>query len=454
MQTTGLRLDQAPPLGVPATFFLTAPLAIVAADFLLIAKGPGVLVTGYAPPTLLLAHLGTLGFLAMVMLGAFYQMAPVVASAPIPRIRVAHLVHLLLLVGLLLLALRLLGLIEIGLQYAFYCAWTALVIFLAQVAPAMLRAQAANETVLGMRLALIGLFLTITLGAAMAHVFNGSVWLGPRGLWLQVHLGAGLLGWVGVLLVSISWQVIPMFYLAEPPGRSARRWNLILIVIGVGAPLLVLLAERIGLLADAGLSPGQLAGFAALPAVIAVWIVHPIQTGRSLLGRKRRRVDASMHFWIAGLSIAPLVALAAAAAHFLTEPPFSSSTSLAIGMRLQVMFVWLAVWGWAGLIVHGMLTRIVPFLVWFHRYSHRVGLEPTPSVQSLLRNRWSQLNLLLHLASLLLGLIAIWTRNETATFLTGLLLAATGLSLALALSYVMKPTRFISSPRNRVKSAT
>ena len=46
--------------------------------------------TSWAPTSLALAHLGTLGMLGMVMLGALYQMTPVVAGSPVPRIRVTQ----------------------------------------------------------------------------------------------------------------------------------------------------------------------------------------------------------------------------------------------------------------------------------------------------------------------------------------------------------------------------
>ena len=438
MQTDGLSLDQAPPLSIPATFFLTAPLAILGAGALLLSQGPTLLITGYLPLTLLLAHLGTIGLLAMVMIGALYQMAPVVASAPIPQVRLAHLVHGLILSGLILIALCQFGCVNLELIYGFYLIWTGIMLFLAQFALSGLRKKSDNETVRGMRLALISLFVVATLGSAMAHVFTGSSWLGSRSLWLQVHLGIGLLGWVGGLLVSVSWQVVPMFYLTEPVSRRSMRWTLKLLLIGLVLPFLVLVAEKAGYRGSGWLSPVNLAAFSALPAVIAVWCLHPIQTMRRLRSRRRKRVDSSIYFWFSGLSMALLTACAAVLTHLMTEPQFLSGTYLKSGLRMELIYVWLAVWGWAGLILHGMLTRIVPFLVWFHRFSPLVGLQPTPSIRALLPDRWTRINLGLHLASVLAGLIAIWTRDDVATRITGLLLIATALSLLLLLLHVLR----------------
>ena len=117
----------------------------------------------------------------------------------------------------------------------------------------------------------------------------------------------------------------------------------------------------------------------------------------------------------------------AAAVLFLPEP------------RWQVLFGWVAIWGWAGLIMHGMLGRIVPFLVWFHRYSARVGLEPTPSMRSLLSQQRIKTGFVLHLSSVVLGAIAILAQADWLARLTGLLLVATAISLASMLIDVLRP---------------
>ena len=71
-----------------------------------------------------------------------------------------------------------------------------------------------------------------------------------------------------------------------------------------------------------------------------------------------------------------------------------------------------AIWGWAGLIVHGMLHRIVPFLAWFHELSPLVGKTAVPSARGLLPDARTRLGLGLHLASLLAGSAAILTRRD------------------------------------------
>ena len=147
---------------------------------------------------------------------------------------------------------------------------------------------------------------------------------------------------------------------------------------------------------------------------------------RNISRRKRKRRDASLLFWKAGLISALLLIPLSLAAVLLPDP------------RWQVLFGWMAIWGWAAMIMHGMLSRIVPFLVWFHRYSARVGLEPVPSMRSLLPQRRIQIGFALHLSSVVMGVGAILVQVDILAQLTGLVLVATAISLGNMLIHVLK----------------
>ena len=241
---------------------------------------------------------------------------------------------------------------------------------------------------------------------------------------MQVHLTLALLGWVGGLIMAVSWQVIPMFYLAANVSRSTMRWWLGLLSLG----LIFSLAAMFTVKGAVGvLSPAQLAGCAALPAALVIWILHPIQVLRNISQRKRKRSDASLLFWKTGLCTSLILLPLATAALSLPDP------------RWQILFAWLAIWGWAAMIMHGMLSRIVPFLTWFHRYSARVGFEPTPSMRSLLPQQRIKIGFILHFSSVLVGIFAIFAQVDWLARLTGLILIATAVSLMSMLIHVTVP---------------
>ena len=151
----------------------------------------------------------------------------------------------------------------------------------------------------------------------------------------------------------------------------------------------------------------------AAPAALAVLAMNPALVARSVARRRRRRADPSLDFLRVGLAGAALV-LALAVATLVSDAP-----------RLAPALGFVAVWGWAGMIAHGMLVRIVPFLVWFHRFSPLAGHVPVPSMRALLPDRRVRVAFALHVG-------AVVATTTGALLEVGPLVRLGGASLALA----------------------
>jgi hypothetical protein len=172
-----------------------------------------------------------------------------------------------------------------------------------------------------------------------------------------------------------------------------------------------------GVLGEGDALAARLAALAALPAIVAVWAIHPLVSLRSLRARRRRRPDPSLLFWHAALWVAPVCGAVSVVAHAAADP------------RWGVLLGWLALCGWAGMIVHGMLARIVPFLVWLHRFAPRAGEPGVPSARALLPDVWTRAGFLLHAATLCVGAAAIALRSDPLARAAGMGLLVTGLVL-------------------------
>jgi hypothetical protein len=399
VNTAGLSLDQAPPLAVPAGFFIFAPLSLISAGILMAKAGSTLFTTGWMPATQALTHLGTLGLLGSCMLGALYQMCPVVAGVNVPATRLAHVVQLAWGIGIVALVAGLSG--AASLPLAIKSLSVALALFLGPIVWALARAR-AGRTVTGMRLAVLALLGVAGLGLVLA----ARVPL-DRMVVLRLHLVLGLGGWVGGLLSAVSWEVVPMFYLASTVGQRSRRLVVVLLAAGLLLPWW-------------GLAVGSsdLVALGAAPLVVAVWLVHPLLTLVSIRRRRRRRSDPSMRAWQSAMIAAMICGVLAWPAHAWSDP------------RAALLFGWVAIVGWAGLAVHGMLGRILPFLVWFHRFSHRAGLEPVPSMKDLLPDWLLAGGLWLHGTVLLVGCTAVLSGSDLLARLTGTTLILTGLWMA------------------------
>jgi cbb3-type cytochrome oxidase subunit 1 len=411
----GLSTEQAPPLSIPASFFATAPVWVVAAGgWLAVSDMP--MSARFLPATIVATHFLTLGFLGFVMIGALYQMIPVVAGRKVPRPRLAHAVHAGAVAGLgaLLHGLYTSNPTAIWLSAALL--GSALWVFVVQVLIALVRAPTRSDTVRGMRAAVGGLIVVMAFGGGLAagRVIPIPTVANP-GAWLGAHVALGVVVWVGGLITAVSYQVIPMFYLTADIPSWARKTTLAGLGVTIVAPTVAVFA---------GATAVETAVSGALGAA-CVWLLHPIVAMHALVHRRRKRVDPSIRFWMVGLACGPFVLVAAALAFTLDHP------------RWPVLFGWLALWGWAGTIVHGMLGRIVPFLVWFHRFSPRVGAERVPSMRELLPDRRQHVALGLHLLALGLGTGAAGTGDATLATAAGLAVAATGVALGANLAHVL-----------------
>ncbi|MFT7520039.1 MAG: hypothetical protein ACI9MC_002183, partial [Kiritimatiellia bacterium] len=302
---------------------------------------------------------------------------------------------------------------------------TGFLLFMAPVLWALLRAPTKNDTVSGMRLAVLGALTVATLGVIMATGYATNHFVGDRSLLIGVHLGLGLLVWVGGLLSAVSYQILPMFYLAPRPPKHAPatlRWMLI--------SSLILLVCVAALHPWSALSTRWMLLIAMTPGAVAVWGLHPVISLRSLWRRRRPKSDGSLRYWQTSMAIAPTLLPLGLMALFASDPSW------------VLLFGWVALWGWAGTVIRGMLCRIVPFLVWFHRFAHLAGKVPIPSTKSLLPESRIRVGYVLHLLVLALGVLAIGTGWAPLGHGTGaaLLLAGLWLMFELSTALIRRPT--------------
>lgn len=398
LNTAGLSLQQAPPIGVPYAFFLTAPWFAAAAGVALVWFGPDLLLTRWAPATLAVTHLLALGFLCLVIVGALFQLLPVLAGAPVPGvIWVSALVYLLLAGGVPLLVagfltsstdLQLLALPLLG---------GAVLVLLVALVLALRRAQGATETLRAIELSAGGLLVTAALGMTIVLALNARVGLFSLPGWVDLHLSWALLGWAGILLLGMGFQLVPLFHVTPPyPGWFRRNAPAIL--------FLSLLGMTAGHIVGAGLL--HAAGVAVALLVLGVFAVLTLR----LQAQRRRPVwDPTLSFWWLGMAC-----LLGACAAWLLDAP---------GPLVGV----LALAGAGVAVPSGVLYKVVPFLAWFHLQAAQVERSrfdvAVPHMRSWVSDRLAYAHFLFHAAALTL-MLAVWAGWEFTARPAGLLFAA------------------------------
>jgi hypothetical protein len=387
-QMASLSLDQAPPIGVPLRFFITAPLFAVAAALLLLWQGPEIFSSRWNPAMLGVTHMLTLGYMGMIMQGAILQMLPVVAGTPVRRpVLMAAIIHTLGVIGIILLCCGLILGAPLLLQIALPILGAALFLFAALVVITLRRALPQNMTARTMRLAALMLAATVLLGLVLLSNHAFGWWLQARETLANLHLSWGLLGWVGLLVAGVAYQVVPMFQLTPAYPVQLTRWL---------APVLFLLLL---LLAAANHAPALRLVLEVLLA--AGFALFALTTLRLQTRRRRKLPDVSLDFWRGSMSSLLLAIALWLAAQIVPAIHDMHGYGLLLGM--------LMIAGFAMSVINGMLYKIVPFLVWFHLQSSR-GLTSShaiPNVREILPEARSRRQMRLHFAALCALLAAV-----------------------------------------------
>ncbi len=403
-QNSGLSLDQAPPISVVLRFFLAGSLWGIVAGIWLLAQGATALDPS-APQALILTHMLTLGVMLSFMLGALFQMLPVLAGIALkdpvqlairsqypilfgtilllvafadPSTPLFALALLLLGIGILPVALRMLG--------------------------RLYRITDHSPSSRGMGFSLYNLLLLVLIGAWMAGMLGGWINRGDLLALRNLHAGLGLLGWIALLIVSVSFQVIEMFYVTPPYPKNYARWM----------PALLTGLLSLDFVAALNL-PAAMPWIEGL--VAASLFTHALLTLHRLYRKERPLNDATVWFWRLGM-VALALAMLLWIAGSLTE------LSPVVDRILAVLYT-----AFALSVLFAMSYKIVPFLTWFHLNAQ--GYFTAPMMHEVIHPKTALRHLAIHLATLFVALVAAF--NDALWPLVGAMLVLSFSWLAVAI---------------------
>jgi hypothetical protein len=387
MNNASLSLSQSPPLSVPLRFFLTAPLFIIAAGLVVFFYGAEAFASRWHPGLLAATHFITLGFLAMIMMGALQQLTPVLMGAQISRpVFFSALTHVLLVAGTLALTtgwlfpqpfLFTLAAILLGLSIS---------VFILVLLFALGKARSGFATVYSTRVALLAFAITMTLGVYLALGYAGINVTRLPGM-TNLHMTWGLVGWVSLLIMGVAYQVIPMFQITPDYPKLMMRWLVIVVFI-------ILIAWSVINSRNPSLAIGVNVFSVLLAAALLSFALVTMQL---LLRRRRKIADVTQNFWL--LSVSSLLVALVSWVLSLFE----------LHQRLDFFFVVIMILGFAMTAVSGMLYKIFPFLIWLHLNMHAQGKDRTkiriPNMKQVIADSKGKWHFRIH--SLMLGLACL-----------------------------------------------
>jgi hypothetical protein len=351
---------RAPSATVPLRYLVTATGAFLLAAAGTVWLAPELSAHYYQPRVVALTHTVTLGWIMLTVMGASYQLVPIVLERPLWSERLARWQFVVMVVAIAGMVAHLSIATWRGLGVAAAAVGVGVGLHLLNLAWSLRGLRAWSFTARLMALGLCGLALTVGFGVLLAIDRTWKFLPGDFFPTLHAHFHLALLGWVAPTVMGVAARAYPMFLLAKEPAGAAgalQPWGLAL-----GVPAVV-----VGLLAvPALLVPGAVAVAAAAAGHLAwVWT--------TVARRKRPTLDWGLRLVLAGSAfVVPTTVLG-----------LGFAADLWAGPRPALAYAVLALGGWVSLTIAGMLLKIVPFLVWYRVYAPRAGRCPVPTLAQL-----------------------------------------------------------------------
>jgi hypothetical protein len=352
--------DLSPSSGIPLAYYAFAHAGLATALLVLVVD-PG-LPGGafYHPRMIALVHLVTLAWLSGSILGSFYVVAPLALRLPMPAGRADWAAFGSFVLG------------TAGMVSHFWIgtydgmAWSAGLVTacIAWVAARAWRGLAGSPAPWPVALHVGFAFFNMLAAALLGIVIGlnrsrGFLTVSPLGiLFAHAHLAA--IGWVTMMVVGLSYRLLPMFLPAAMPTGAKLAASAILLECGLAVLLTALIGGRAGVL------PGTV-------LIVAGLVTFVTQIRRTLKHRLPRPPALPRRDWSTWQTHGAFVWLLVAA---------GVGTALSIGAPAQRRLAMMWVYGISGLvgflaqIVVGMQGRIVPLYAWYRAFAAESGPPP------------------------------------------------------------------------------
>lgn len=410
--------DRSPGFSLPLRHFLMGIASIFLALLGVTLFGGELTHATWTPHLLALTHLLALGGILAVIMGACYQLVPVVLLARIWSEPLGKGTFWVYLAGTLAMVsgfwswqTQLLGL---GAALVL----VGIAAFLCNVAVSLLKASWSK----------VGAFLIVALAMLVAAgAVGGLRVLGYAAPGLAVplfnamvaHAHLAAFGCATLLIFGISYQLVPMFAVAHSHDRLA--WP----VLGLGT---------LGVLAVAGGSLAQSAAPVKLGAtlMVASSLLWGHDVWRMYQGRTRKQLDVGLAIayssllYLAGACVLGLLLAWGAA------PPIGPAE------RLMAAYGVVSLGGWITLSILGWFFKIMPFLAWYHRYSALVGKKKVPLVKDIYDERLGWVSFGCFHASIIILALSLLAGQGLGVQLGGAIGAAGALAVVLMLTQVLR----------------
>ena len=386
-QSNSIASTYSPPFRIVAKYFIAAIVSLVLMNFMLMINYNDVNGHHFQPKILSITHIATLGFITMIIFGAMFQLVPVVLEVKLFSTILAEIQFWIYTFGV------------IGLVYKFWyfgseLSFTlpaillniAMFIFAFNIIASMIKVKNWNITGAFLAAAIFWLIVTAIAGILLAVNLDHPYIKINHLQYLKLHANVALIGWVTMVIMGVSFKLIPMFTLSHGYELTLAKWAFVLINFGL------LGINWIMHYVDTGIY-NLIFGI----AITVGLILYLIQIYIIFKKRVRRKLDIGLKFSAVSFSMLGLSTLLGFSFLFIKYENITNLT-LVYGFMIIVAYI--------STLIVGQMYKIVPFLVWYHKYSSKIGIEKVPILKEMFSEKLAELNLYLMLVGIIISVLS------------------------------------------------
>lgn len=399
METSSIASAYSPPFKIVAKYFLAAIASFVILNFLLIISYQIIGGHHFQPRILAITHVATLGWISMIIFGALFQLVPVVLEVKLFSEKLAEIQFWIYIVGV------------VALVYGFWVFETgtlflisaillnlAMFIFAFNIVVTLKKVTKWNLTGLYLAAAIFHLVVTAIAGLLLAINLAHPYIKLDHLQYLNLHAHIAFIGWVSMVVMGVTYKLIPMFTLSHGFSLTNGKWAFWLINIGLLGISTVMHYK------DTTIFFYIFSGMITVGIIFFLLQVHII-----FKKRIRKKFDTGIQFsFTAYLMLGITTALG-------TFMAFGNASSI---INLTLVYGYLIVFGYLSMLIVGQMYKIVPFLVWYHKYSSKVGLEKVPLLKEMFNEKYAEYGFYLMITAVIGTVASLLLKSETGLLIS------------------------------------
>lgn len=370
----------APPFKLISPYFIIGIFVLSFSTFLLFGMD---ISTAHSlnSSTLAWVHIFLLGFVMMIIFGAMAQLVPVVLEVGHFAVDLYYIIYPLLFIGTVLMGIGFYYFPTL-LPFGGVIAFVAFSIFLFETFLTILKVKKLNFIITTVLIANIFLLFGLIIGIVLALGYSGVLDVEIY-KFLKAHVFLVLVGYVGITIMGMSLVLLPMFWLSHSFSWIYVKSALVILCFGV---FFVVLSSFINM--NFIEYSGYILSFIAL-------ILYFFQI--FIIYKTRVRLEVDIYFKSMVFSYFCLLISIIMGIIYIFNPYHN----------LLLTLSWLAIFGFITFVITGHMYKIVPFLVWFERFSPFVGKKKVPMLSDMVPVKSANMQFIFSTVGVMISAIGI-----------------------------------------------